>query len=370
MEFCQHQSICGGCQYTHLPYALELEKKRDFFQKILNGLGFHGQSHGIHLDGLGHRVRTDFTLIHGKTGFFEKNSRKTFELVQCSHWTDELKVAFENFKRIYWPFQKASFRLRVNSKKEKGLWIDISNLDVKALLENRPLIEDLLQNFSRVEVGQRFKTLSITDRPRILETPPETWFETKFQTNRIPLRTFIGGFTQPSLAYNQKIIEQINLWTSQLNIQHTLELGAGIGNLSFPLMTNSKNLTAFESSGTALESFGKTLEDLPEDLRSEFNTRLKVVQGDFQNATSAPSEILGTHYDLIFCNPPRSGLMGFSSIIQKLRSSYLMYMSCYPESMEKDLQNLKANYAIVDAALIDQFPRSKHFESLILLQRI
>lgn len=370
MEFCQHQSICGGCQYTHLTYESELAQKREFFQKLLHSLGFRGHIKSISHDGRGHRVRTDFTLLQGKMGFFERDSRETFDLRRCQHWTDDLHKAFEDFQKLHWSFQKASFRLRVNSKKEKGLWLDISNLDVKGLLENRPLVEDLLHIFPRVEVGQRFKTLAIKERPRLLEFPPETWFETFFQKHNILLKTYIGGFTQPSLLYNKKIIEHLNTWTQNLKPQHTLELGAGIGNLSFPLLTNSNRLTAFENSGPALEGFSATLESLPEDLQKEFDERLKIVQGDFQLVTSTPLELLGTHYDLIFCNPPRSGLMGFATTIEKLRPKNLIYMSCYPESMEKDLQILKANYAIEEASLVDQFPRSKHYEALILLKRI
>lgn len=371
MEFCQHQSICGGCQFTHLEYDQEVSQKSNFFQYLLLRLGFSRAFAVLKGDGKGQRVRTDFTLLNGKLGFYSAQGHEVFDLRHCEHWVPQLHNAFERFQKFHWPFQKASFRLRVSPDGQTGLWMDLSNLDVKSLLDNSEFVHGLLSTFDRVEVGQRFKTLYVDERARIQETDPSVWFETRFQDHKIPLHTFIGGFTQPSLVFNEKIINQIADWLGALSIEHTLELGSGIGNLTFPLLAHSKKVTALENSKPALQGLDKTLSLLPEILRQDIISRLNIVRGDFQLLSRSTEEVRAQEFDLVFCNPPRSGLMGFAEQIVKINPQYLMYMSCYPESMEKDLQILlQANYRLQKASLIDQFPRSKHFEAMVLLQRV
>ncbi|MNT82095.1 23S rRNA (uracil-C(5))-methyltransferase RlmCD [compost metagenome] len=66
--------------------------------------------------------------------------------------------------------------------------------------------------------------------------------------------------------------------------------------------------------------------------------------------------------------------MGFIDSLSELsseqRPEYFLYMSCYPESLARDLSRLKEwGYEINELSLLDQFPQTTHYEVLTLLQR-
>ena len=69
-------------------------------------------------------------------------------------------------------------------------------------------------------------------------------------------------------------------------------------------------------------------------------------------------------------DPPRSGLDG--TTIKKLLDSgvkNIIYVSCNPITLARDINILKDKYAVEDITLFDMFPNTKHVESVALLEK-
>lgn len=84
---CPVFGTCGGCQYQHIAYPLQLTIKRDQVSEVLNRIG------GL-LDPpveatipspqeYGYRNRITVHTIAGKTGFFERGTRKVIDVMEC-----------------------------------------------------------------------------------------------------------------------------------------------------------------------------------------------------------------------------------------------------------------------------------------------
>ena len=74
--------------------------------------------------------------------------------------------------------------------------------------------------------------------------------------------------------------------------------------------------------------------------------------------------------DLIIVDPPRSGLIGKS--IQNIINVFpkkLIYVSCDPATLARDLNILKEYYSVEEVTLVDMFPNTYHCESVTVLER-
>jgi len=74
--------------------------------------------------------------------------------------------------------------------------------------------------------------------------------------------------------------------------------------------------------------------------------------------------------DLVVVNPPRSGLE--SAATERLLGrppAHVVYVSCDPGTLARDIRRLSARYALDDVAAFDMFPQTAHVESVVVLTR-
>ncbi|MFS4459979.1 methyltransferase [Bdellovibrio sp. HCB2-146] len=332
-------------------------------------LSFHGNTQILSAGHEGLRDRLDFTWQEGRFGLFEKTSRNIVDITLCSQLSPELQVWLNEFRNIKWPVQKASIRLRVGPQEQRGVWLDLANIDIKTLLDEQSILRSL-QEKAFVEMGQRRKVPEWTGPAYKLRDPElNVWFQTWMHDEAVNLFCHVASFTQPSLKANKLISEQIQEWLKNHSGIRVIEFGSGIGNLTFPALAVAESLTACEVDRLSLDGLQKTWETLPQNIKRK-SGELKIHAGDFQKKITQDF----SEFDLILANPPRSGLMGFIDSLESLQESqrppYFLYMSCFPESMAKDLSRLKQwGYEIAEMSLLDQFPQTQHYEVLTLLQR-
>ena len=77
----------------------------------------------------------------------------------------------------------------------------------------------------------------------------------------------------------------------------------------------------------------------------------------------------GEKADVVFMDPPRSGSDEiFMASVLKLAPKRIVYISCNPETLARDLEYLtKHGYRAKEAYPFDQFPFTKHVETVVLL---
>jgi 23S rRNA (uracil1939-C5)-methyltransferase len=369
---CIYEKECSGCQLLHLPFGEQIHLKSQNLQKLLQDFSLLHKNdiEYIYAQASQLRDRLDFTWSNNKLGLYSKDHQQIIDIKVCQQLSPALQDWLSEFRQIQWPMLKASFRLRIGPQKQKGLWIDAANIDIKALLEEKTILREL-QKQCFIEIGQKRKTPVETSEGYKLRDPePLIWFQSWMGEQAIDLYCQVASFTQPSLAANKKICHLISDWISQLPPPRVLEFGSGIGNLSFPALLHAKSLTVCEIDKLSLDGFRKTLQAIQTNQIQGLSEKVTIHVGDFQKKLTENF----ANYDLILCNPPRSGLVNFLNPLEVLqmdqRPPYFIYMSCFPESLCKDLQKLTAlGYAIEKITIVDQFPQTNHYEVLCLLQR-
>src|SRR5579862_5976752 len=83
---CPYYQRCGGCQYQHIGYPVQLEQKLAILREVLQRVGkieFAGEIGVISGDPWQYRNRVQLHLQDGKTGYFGQHSRDLVAIDHC-----------------------------------------------------------------------------------------------------------------------------------------------------------------------------------------------------------------------------------------------------------------------------------------------
>ncbi len=365
MLHCPYASTCSGCELIELPEFQQKELK-------INDLKSHWQAATgtvlaeVNYLGLGEgglRDRADFQIAiqNGRShfGLFNRERKNILDLEVCPQLSPALLVWFEEFRKIPLPINRGSVRLRVASAGQRGAWLDLANLDVKRLLEERTTL-DQLRAICTVEIGQKRKRLVERDgNLKLADAIFEPWFETYVENQPVPLFCTIGSFTQPGFRANRELVRAVMTLVEKIKSPRLLEFGSGIGNFTLPIAATGLEVHAFEVDQLAIAAMAHSLQQV--GLRS----RVQLHTGNFQLSQTLPVKPM--HSDLVLVDPPRSGLMKFIVPVAQLEPSARpkdwIYVSCFSESFSRDGQRLMSlGYRLRSLTIIDQFPQSRHYE--------
>jgi len=181
-----------------------------------------------------------------------------------------------------------------------------------------------------------------------------------------------NSFTQPNARVNEKMIS----WAvKSFEDAHgdLLELYCGAGNFTIPFAKIFGKILATEISKSSINA-AKTNMKLNGVENIEF---IRMGVEEFRDALDGVREfrrmrdidINSYHIDSIFVDPPRSG-MDAQSCEFASRYDNIVYISCNPETLRRDLQLLCKTHEVKDMALFDQFAYTHHVEMGVKLKRI
>ena len=78
----------------------------------------------------------------------------------------------------------------------------------------------------------------------------------------------------------------------------------------------------------------------------------------------------GEHFDVVFMDPPRAGsTKEFVNGVKQLAPERVVYISCNPETLARDLKWFAPAYRVEEMQPFDMFPFTEHVESVVLLSK-
>ncbi len=149
-----------------------------------------------------------------------------------------------------------------------------------------------------------------------------------------------------------------------------IELYCGNGHFSIALAEHYNRVLATEISKTSVASAEYNIQAN----QTDNITVVKMAAEEISQALAGEREFFRmrdvnrTSYDFqtIFVDPPRSGL---DDLTRKMVTEFerIIYISCNPETLARDLQAITQRHDIIETALFDQFPYTQHIESGVFL---
>lgn len=170
------------------------------------------------------------------------------------------------------------------------------------------------------------------------------------------LRASPSSFYQVHLELNQQLVAFVLDAVLQAGPERVLDLYAGIGNFSIPLLEAGVPVEAVELEGQATADLRSTAAGLP---------GLTVSTGKAERFD--PSRC---PFDVVILDPPRSGAGAVMDRVLRSRPRLAVHVACDPVAGARDVSRaLKAGYRLRDVRCFELFPRTHHVETVTVLER-
>lgn len=137
------------------------------------------------------------------------------------------------------------------------------------------------------------------------------------------------------------------------------DLYSGTGTIGLFLSEKAKRVVGFELVDRAVQ-------DAYRNCRKNGVSNCEFVSGDIRTNLSEIRE----KPDVIVCDPPRSGMHpDVVKMILQTNTQTIVYVSCNPTTMARDLKILAGEYRLVKVQPVDMFPHTYHIETVAKLER-
>jgi len=173
-----------------------------------------------------------------------------------------------------------------------------------------------------------------------------------------------NSFTQPNPRVNEKMIS----WALDAfaDVQgDLLELYCGAGNFTIPFATQFTKVLATEISKSSINAAKANMQlngvENIAFVRMSVEEFLEALEGVREFRRMREIDMNRYAIEAVFVDPPRSG-MDETSCNFCARYNTIVYISCNPETLYRDLEILSKTHKVVSMALFDQFPYTHHVE--------
>ncbi|QDM02088.1 tRNA (uridine(54)-C5)-methyltransferase TrmA [Aliarcobacter butzleri] len=240
------------------------------------------------------------------------------------------------------------------------------------LIYHKKLEESWIQKAKEIEKRLNIKIIGRSKKQRLVLTNDYINETLNISNQNFFFAYEENGFTQPNTNVNVQMIEWV-LENTKNSSKDLCELYCGGGNFTIPLSTKFRKVLATEISKTSIKSalrncslnkiesisfIRMSAEDFVQALNKvrAFNRLKDINLDDYE-------------FDTIFMDPPRSGLDDTTTNLAKDFEN-IIYISCNPETLHRDLEELTKTHEIEKFALFDQFAFTNHIESGVILRKL
>lgn len=164
-----------------------------------------------------------------------------------------------------------------------------------------------------------------------------------------------GGFSQVYEEMNQVLQDRVQEQLEKLEVSQLLDIFSGSGNLS----------NRFASTGGSRVMIDNYSD--PSGAADPDNFFRMDLYHD-QTLQNFVRRLGHTDFDTLLMDPPRRGFPGLDSWVKKIKPCYVVYVSCNPASLTRDLRNMSTRFRFESVQLLDLFPGTSHFETLVVLK--
>lgn len=191
------------------------------------------------------------------------------------------------------------------------------------------------------------------------------------------------SFYQVNPIQTKKLYDKVAEYASLTGLENVWDLYCGIGTIGIYLSDKAKSVFGVEVVPQAIEDAidNAKLNDIEnadflvgkvEDIINDIKWSDSVGVYKCGASPSKSEEITVTKPDVIVVDPPRKGCdVNCINAILKLKPERVVYVSCNPSTLARDLQILcESEYKLSALTPVDMFPQTGHVETVALIERV
>ena len=337
---CPYYDICGGCSISAYTYQDELEYKVNNVIDIFKRNEIDIKPNIIKSDNrYGYRNKITLQVSNGIIGLYEEDSNKIVDVDKCLLVSDKLNEIIDIIKKNINVNKCSKIVIRDTYY---GIMIifygSVNNEEVIKYLDNRVVCIYTYDNKYKCIYGEKYLYEMIGEYKYRIS--PDSFFQVNSGTvNRL---------------YN-KVVEYAIEDEKKDNL---VDLYCGTGTIGIYLSKYFNSIIGIELNKQAVE-------DAKENAKINDVNNIEFYAGDVGKIINDQIKA-----NVIVVDPPRSGLdKRTKDILLKIKANKIVYVSCNPLTLARDIKELESGYDLGDITLVDMFPNTHHVESVILLQR-
>ena len=377
-SICPVLNLCGGCQLLDMEYAKQLDFKQKQVEELLKGLcpvkPIIGMKDPFHYRNKVHAVFDRDKKGNIISGIYEENTHHVVPVEKClieNQKADEIigtiRGMLKSFKiRTY--DEDTGFGLLRHVLIRKGFStgeimvvlvtaspvFPSKNNFVKALREKHPEITTIVQN-----INGRGTSMVLGDKEHVLYGKGYIVDELCGCRFRISSKSFYQvNSVQTEILY-EKALSLSGLTGREL----VVDAYCGIGTIGIIASKAAGKVIGVElNQGAVRDAVNNAKMNGIDNIRFYCNDAGRFLVNMAEQGENA---------DVVIMDPPRSGSTEeFMDAVGKLGAGKVVYVSCNPETLARDVRYMKKlGYRAVEAWPVDMFPETDHVETVVLLSK-
>ncbi len=373
---CPLAKKCSGCQLQNMDYEEQLSFKQAKLVKLLGRYGYVediiGMENPLHYR---NKVQAAFGFRRGRiiSGVYQSATGGIVPVDNCLLENEKADAVVVTIRKLCESFKIHAYDNRtgrgflrhvlIRTAKSGDIMVVLVTAKgefksktsfVNALIKRHPEIKTVVRNINNTDKG-----LMLGDQSEvyygdgyITDTVCELHFRISpksfFQVNRV----------QTEVLYN-KAVEFAGLRGKE----RVLDAYCGTGTIGLIMARHAKEVFGVEANRDAVR-------DAVANAERNGITNIRFFAADaghFMDGIAADGETM----DVVITDPPRAGCSPkFLKSLIALGPKRIVYVSCNPETLARDLYTLKnGGYAIKKIQPVDMFPYTAHVETVCLLTK-
>ena len=379
---CKTYKRCGGCNLRHIQYAETLNMKRNAVQSLVNKtlqtkikveetLGMENPYH--------YRNKAQYPVGIDKEGkpvigVFANRTHEIIPIEKCliqNEQTEEIakyivNYIAENHISIYNENTRKGLVRHIVTKvgKKTNEIMVVIVINGEKIPNEKKIVETLIAKFPKIKTI--VKNINEKNTNVILGEKNITMYGKGYITDKLGELSFK---ISPLSFYQVNPVQAEKLYTigvESANITQkdvVFDLYCGIGTISLFMAKYAKKVYG-------IEIVKQAVEDAVENAKTNNIENAKFIAGDVEEVLDDLINNKKIIPDIVMVDPPRRGLDKTSiQNILKIKPKKLVYISCNPATLVRDLKELEESYEINSIKPVDMFPFTSHVECVALMGR-
>lgn len=393
---CQHFGVCGGCKWQHLDYSAQLRYKEQTVRDCIQRLAKMDGNLVLPILGCGqnyqYRNKLEYSfstkrwitreeaasdeelMQQGALGFHRPGYFDKIVPIEICHLQDDVSNQIRNFIRDYTQARQISYYdLRSHQGLMRNMIVRNTTLGEWMLIvvfgyRDEDVIEALM-----AAVHQAFPQITslnyvINDKSNdtIFDKEVVTWYGQPYITEKlrdVAYRIGPKSFFQTNPRQAVTLFDVATDFACLQKTDNVYDLYTGLGSIALYIAGQVDKVTGIEEIPEAIDDA-----NLNRDLNHIENAVFYA--GDVKHLLNDSFVEKHGKADVIITDPPRQGM--HENVVQTLLAlevPRLIYISCNPATMARDLALLADRYETLKVQPVDMFPHTHHIECVAQLKR-
>lgn len=380
-NFCPYYTKCGGCSLQHLNYLASGVLKRELVMEAitrytkLNPRSFEVKPTILMDDPLHYRAKVNMPVrngIHGTVfGLYAPNSEKFVRIKDCAIQNENINYVINEIAKVMdkliisaydGKMKKGFVRYVVVRSSLYNNETQVTYILTKELKDMNLLAEETLKINNVVSVyysiNNNFEDADIFGKEIKFVKGKETIIE---KLGDYKYQLLPNSFFQLNPKQAIRLYEEVKKAAKLSLKENVLDAYCGVGSIGIYLAKWAKEVVGVESNKEAIIN-------AKENAKMNNLKNIRFIEG---NASNVLPYLVKDHFipDVMVFDPPRTGItQDVKDAIIKCKPKRIVYVSCNPASLAKDLATLTELYQVKYIQPIDMFPFTSHIESICLLE--